>query len=116
MAADPNECWDHNEAAVIPGLHRSLQKLHQMFEQWIARESGSDCSLYLASLAITFGGQLPSIFLGSQTAPHGRELLVCEGRTAALLASPNVFPSGSVDQGLPVGSLIILVRFGVEQI
>ena len=55
MAADPNECWDHNEAAVIPGLHHSLQKLQQMFEQWIARESGSECSLYLASLAITLG-------------------------------------------------------------
>ena len=79
MAADPNECRDHNEAAVIPGLHRSLQKLQQMFEQWIARESGSECSLYLASLDITFGGQLPSIFLGSQTAPHGRELLLGEG-------------------------------------
>ena len=53
MAADPNECRDHK--AVIPGLLRSLQKLQQMFEQWIARESGSGCSLYLASLAITFG-------------------------------------------------------------
>ena len=55
MAADPNECRDHNEAAVIPGLHRSLQRLQQMFEQWIARVSGSECSPYLASLAITFG-------------------------------------------------------------
>ena len=55
MAADPNECRDHNEAAVIPELHRSIQKFRQMFEQWILRESGCSCSLSLASLAITFG-------------------------------------------------------------
>ena len=55
MSADLIECGDHSEAAVIPGLHRSIQKIQQIIEQWISRESGCSCSLSLASLAIAFG-------------------------------------------------------------
>ena len=64
MAADPNDCRDHNEAAVIPGLHRSLQKLPQMFEQWELFEVHSDsqdgwshwCLLFNASILIHLAG------------------------------------------------------------
>ena len=55
MPADLINCGEHSEAAVIPKLHGSIQKIRQMFEQWVSRESGCSCPLSLASLAITFG-------------------------------------------------------------